>query len=119
MLCFNPFANATIQGRYLKEGFCNITAGTGYVYVEGEPDAYEPVSEITVELELYKEKKPGFWEMVWSDSKTERNTDEAYYPRTKVNVDSGYNYMLSSTHYIKHGSYYESNETETMAYYVK
>ncbi len=118
ILGINSFAGASMQGEYLRDGSCTITAGTGHVYVSGETNAFEPVDEVTIVLELYQEESPGSWNRVWSDSLTANNSDHVTYKRKKVNVDSGYNYMIVSTHSIKNGSYYESNENETAARYV-
>ena len=118
ILCLGSLAYASVQGYYLQEGSCTLTAGTGYVYVKGETIAYEPVESITVELELYKEARPGYWVKVWSDSATANDADNVTYRKTKVTVDSGYNYKLRSTHSIENGNYYESNDTETSGHYV-
>lgn len=118
VLCIGSLAYASVQGYYLSDGSCNITTGTGYVYVKGETTAYEPVESITVELKLFKETKPGFWVKVWGDSATANNADNVKYRKTKVTVDSGYNYKLYSIHSIENGSYYESNDLETPGYYV-
>lgn len=118
ILCFCSVTYAITNGRYLSDGSCSISPGTGYVYVKGETNAYEPVSSITVELKLYKEVSPSVWVKVWEDSKTATNDDQVKYSKKKVTVDSGYNYKLSSTHSIKNGSYNESNDVETAGYYV-
>ncbi len=118
ILCMGSLTYASVQGYYLRDGSCTITPGTGYVYVKGDTNAYEPVESITVELKLYKEMEPGYWLKVWGDSATANNADEVKYRKTKVTVDSGYNYKLCSIHSIKNGSYYESNDAETSVCYV-
>ncbi len=118
ILCMGSLAFASVQGYYLRNGSCNITPGTGYVYVNGKTTAYESVESITVELKLFKEMKPGYWVKVWDDFATANNADEVQYEKTKVTVDSGYNYKLSSTHSIENGSYNESNDSKPIICYV-
>ncbi len=118
ILSMGSLTYASVQGYYLRDGSCTITPGTGYVYVNGETNAYESVESITVELKLYKEKSPGSWVKVWGDSATANNADEVKYRRTKVTVDSGYNYKICSTHSIENGSYNESNDAKPIICYV-
>jgi len=112
--------NSTVQpkGRYLQGGGCSITPYSGYVRVNGHTDAFDDVSELTVELSLLKEISSNCWVEVWSDTATEYNTFHAAYLATYVTVDSGYNYKLEATHTVKNAGITETNYSETNRVYV-
>ena len=121
VLCFQSVAcAASVQprGRYLQGGGCDISPGAGYVIVSGDTDAFDDVSTIKVTLTIFKEISPGSFLAVWTDSATSYNDFEITYPATRVNVDSGYNYMVEAVHTVTHAGVTESNTSEAGTVYV-
>lgn len=116
----NTIKSATIQprGRYLQGGGCTISPYSGYVMVSGHTDAYYDATELTVTLTILKEISPGNWLAIWTDSATEYNTYHAAYPKKKVTVESGYNYMIEATHTVKHNGLTETTHSEAGVAYV-
>lgn len=110
----------TIQprGRYLQGGGCTITPYSNYVMVSGHTDSFNYVDQITVKVTVLQEVSRGYWRAIWSDSITEYNETHTAYPRTRVNVTPGYNYMVEAIHTVKHNGVTESNYSETGSAYV-
>ena len=116
----NTTKSVTVQPRgvYLQGGGCTITPYNGYVMVSGHTDAYYDAKELTVTITILKEISPGNWLAIWTDSATEYNTYHAAYPKKKVNVESGYNYMIEATHTVRHNGLTETTHSEAGVAYV-
>ena len=106
------------RGVYLQGGGCAISPYNGYVMVSGHTDAYYDATELTVTITILKEISPGNWLAIWTDSATEYNTYHAAYPKKKVTVQSGYNYMIEATHTVKHNGLTETTYSEAGVAYV-
>lgn len=100
------------RGAYLQGGGCSISPNYGYVVVGGHTDAFDSVDKLTITLTLFKETSPGYFVEIWSDSKTAYDDFEVTYTNTRVNVESGYRYMLEATHTVKHNNVTETNYSE-------
>lgn len=106
------------RGRYLLGGGCTITPYSGYVMVSAHTDAYDDADQLIVKVTVLQEVSRGYWRAIWSDSVTEYNTYHTAYPKTRVNVPSGYNYMVESTHTVKHNGLTETCNSEAGSAYV-
>lgn len=106
------------RGRYLLGGSSTIAPYTGYVKVTGITEAYEDVDSLTVELTVFRINASGSWTAVWSDSKTATDDFEVSIPSTRVNVASGYYYVIEGTHTVTHNGVTETNYSEPAPVYV-
>ena len=112
--CVAFAADTAVQPRgvYLHGGGCSITPYSGYVIVTGHTSAYEYVDELIVKVSVLQEVSPGCWSEVWSDSLTGYGDDYIRMTNTRVNVESGYRYMVEATHTVRHGNLTETNYSE-------
>lgn len=110
----------TIQprGRYLQGGGCAFTPYSNYLMVSGHTDAFDIADKLTVKVTVMQEVSRNCWVSVWSDSITEYNTYHTAYPRTRVDITPGYNYMVEAVHTVTHNGVTESNYSETNIKYV-
>lgn len=106
------------RGRYLLGGSSTIAPYTGYIKVTGITEAYEDVDSLKVELTVYRIESSGSWTEVWSTIKTATDDFEVSYPSTRINVASGYYYVVQGTHTVTHNGITETNYSEPAPVYV-
>ena len=84
----------------------------------GSTESFDYVDSLTIQISILKETSPGYFVEIWTDSVTDYDEIEVGYTNTRVNVASGYRYMVEAVHTVTHNGITETNSSDTNPVYV-